>query len=180
MQKPQIVTDLHSPAERHAPEVIHLTIRALHPAFRQQEEALGSFGPFDHLLAGVPPGPSSPHPGDEFPRLRLVNPDHTQAGKAVSQDVQQDHGDVAVLYTGGGDDHREEPPEGIDKDVTLAPLDLFVCIKAADPPCSVVLTDWLSMMPALGCRGLPAATRTSPRRRSCISCQGPSCCQIQK
>src|SRR5262245_46780452 len=86
----------------------------------------------------------------------------------------------AVLHARRGNDHREEEPAGIDKDMALAPLDLFMCIKPADPPLSVVLTDWLLMIPALGCRGLPAATRTLPRRRSCLSCQVPSCCQIQK
>ena len=54
-----------------------------------------------------------------------------------------------------GDDDAEEQPERIDEDMALAPLDLFARIKAADPPFSVVLTDWLSMMPALGCRCLP-------------------------
>ena len=53
--------------------------------------------------------------------------------------------------------------------MAFAALDLFVRIKAADPPFSVVLTDWLSMIPALGWRCFPLATRTSPRNRSCMS-----------
>ena len=89
------------------------------------------------------------------------------------------HGPIAVLHTGGRDHDGEEPPSGIDEDMPFAPLDLFVRINAADPPVSVVLTDWLSMMPALGCRCFPAATRTSPRSRSCITCQVPSFRQRQ-
>jgi hypothetical protein len=36
------------------------------------------------------------------------------------------------------------------EEVALAPLDLFVRLKAADLAAAVVLTDWLSMIPALG------------------------------
>jgi hypothetical protein len=92
----------------------------------------------------------------------------------MAQHVQQRHGPVVVLHTGGGNDHTEEQPEGIDEDMALAALDLLPRIIAADPPLSVVLTDWLSMMPALGWRCLPVAARTSPRSRSCMSCQVPS------
>jgi hypothetical protein len=60
------------------------------------------------------------------------------------------------------------------QEVALAAFDLLVGIKAAESPFSVVLTDWLSRMPALGWRRLPAAARTSPRSRSCIRCQVPS------
>jgi hypothetical protein len=45
------------------------------------------------------------------------------------------------LHTGRRDDHAEEPPEGIDEDMALEPLDLFPGIIATDPPFSVVLMD---------------------------------------
>jgi hypothetical protein len=38
----------------------------------------------------------------------------------------------------------------VDENVALAPLDLFVRLVPTDPPFSVVLTDWLSIIPALG------------------------------
>jgi hypothetical protein len=75
---------------------------------------------------------------------------------------------------------REDQPECIDEDVAFAPFDLFVRIEAANAPFSDVLTDWLSMIPALGCRRLPAAARTSPRRRTYVCCQVPSFRQRQK
>jgi len=52
--------------------------------------------------------------------------------------------------------------------MALAALDLFMDLKATEPPFSVVFTDCLSILAALGWRRLPAAIRTSPRSRSCI------------
>ena len=92
----------------------------------------------------------------------------------MPQDLQQRLCAIAVLHAGGGDDDRQQQAERIDEDVAFAAFDLFVRVKPADPPFSVVLTDWLSMIPALGRRCLPVATRTSPRNRSCMSGQVPS------
>ncbi len=47
---------------------------------------------------------------------------------------------ISVLDVGGMDDHVEQQPKGICEDVTLARLD----------PLSVVFTDLLSIMQALG------------------------------
>jgi hypothetical protein len=59
----------------------------------------------------------------------------------MPQHSQQLHGSVAVLHTGGGDNHAEEQPEGIDEDRSRAALDLLPGLIAADPPVSVVFTD---------------------------------------
>jgi hypothetical protein len=48
---------------------------------------------------------------------------------------------IAVLHTGGRDDHRGHQAEGIHEEVTLASFDLLAGIVALDPPFSVVLTD---------------------------------------
>jgi hypothetical protein len=92
----------------------------------------------------------------------------------MPEDLQQQLRPVAVWHTGGGDDDRQQQAERVDEEVAFAAFNLFVRVKAADPPFSVVLTDWLSMIPALGWRCLPVATRTSPRTRSCMSGQVPS------
>jgi hypothetical protein len=83
---------------------------------------------------------------------------------------------LALLHVGRRHDHRQQEAQGVDDDRPLASVDLRGPVNAADPPVAVVLTDWLAMIPARGCRGVPAATRTSPRRRSCLTCQVPSCC----
>jgi hypothetical protein len=68
----------------------------------------------------------------------------------------------------------EEQPEDINDNVALAAADAFASVIAADPPFSVVFTVWLSMMPALGVRCRPEASRRSPRRVSCIRSQTPA------
>ena len=90
------------------------------------------------------------------------------------QDVQQKHGPVTVLHAGGRNHYREASPEGVDAEVPCAAVDVLGLVVAVDPPFSVVFTAYLSRIPALGWRRFPAATRTSPRSRSCISCQVPS------
>jgi hypothetical protein len=57
---------------------------------------------------------------------------------------------ITVLDTGGGQDHSQDQPEGVHEDVALPPVDLLGRVIAPDPPVSVVFTDWLSRMPALG------------------------------
>src|SRR5687767_1718381 len=98
----------------------------------------------------------------------------------MPEDLQERYGSIAVLYTGSRHHDGQQQAKRIDEEMAFAAFDLFVCVKAADPPFSVVLTDWLSMRPALGWRCLPEAARTSPRSRSCIRCQLPSWRQIQK
>jgi hypothetical protein len=46
--------------------------------------------------------------------------------------------------------YRKYQSERIDNDVPLAPIYLLAAVVAARPPFSVVFTDWLSMIPALG------------------------------
>jgi ABC-type oligopeptide transport system substrate-binding subunit len=46
--------------------------------------------------------------------------------------------------------YRKQETECVDDDVPLAPIYLLAAVVAAWPPFSVVFTDWLSMIPALG------------------------------
>jgi hypothetical protein len=119
-------------------------------------------------------------PRDHLARIRWIGPDHPQARERVPEECQQGFGPVTILHTRRGDNDGQDQPERVDEEMPLAAFDLFVDIKAAEPPFSVVFTDWLSRIPALGWRRLPAATRTSPRSKSCIRCQVPSWRQRQK
>jgi hypothetical protein len=98
----------------------------------------------------------------------------------MPEDFQQLLGPITVLHAGGRDDDGQDESECVDEEMPCAAFDLCMGVEAAEPPFSVVLTDWLSMTPALGWRRLPAATRTSPRSRSCMSCQVPSLRHGQK
>jgi hypothetical protein len=150
------------------------------PPLRQQEEALGPLRPFDNVQADFPPGPQGPHPGEEVPAIGLIGPDPPQARELGAEDAQERHGRIAVLHISRSDHHGEQQPEGIDEDMPLATIDMFGLIVAVDPPFSVVLTDWLSITPALGCRCFPLALRTLPRRRSFMRCHVPSWRQARK
>ena len=151
-----------------------------HPPFRQEEEAVASRRSLNNLEADLPPGPLPPQPGDQVPCIGRIRPDTPQAGKLIPQTRQQAFGGRAVWPVGGRDDHAKQQPSRIDEAMALATLDMFGGIIAAAPPCLVVLTDWQSMFPALGWRWRPSASRTSPRRRSCITSQVASLRHGQK
>jgi hypothetical protein len=87
---------------------------------------------------------------------------------------------ITILHTGGRHDHRTDQSTGITENMPLGAFDLFAGIAPVDPPFSVVLTCSLSMLAALGWRRFPAATRISPRRKSCMYGQVPSFRQRQK
>jgi hypothetical protein len=89
-------------------------------------------------------------------------------------------GSVAVLNVGRMDDRDQHEPEDIYEQMAFTPIDLLARIVAMRAPLSVVLTDWLSIIAALGCRLRPAASRTSPRSWSWIRFQVPSRRQHRK
>ena len=50
------------------------------------------------------------------------------------QSPQQRPGGVAVLHTGGGDQHDQQQPEGVHGDVALAAVDLLAGVEATAGP----------------------------------------------
>ena len=141
---------------------------------------MGPLRPLDHLEADCAPGPQLPQRGDQVPRVRLSGPDAPQAGEGVPEAREPTLGARAVLHLGRRAADGPEYPYGIDEDMPLAAMNVLVRRVAVAPPFSVVLTAWLSMIPALGWRCRPVATRTSPRSRSWSTCQVPSCCHVRK
>jgi len=144
------------------------------PPFRAHRKPLGALGPLDHLQTYGVIRPQRLDPCDQLAGIGLIGPDHPQTRELVPEACQHGFSPVTILHTRRGDDDGEDQPERVDEEMPLAAFDLFMDIKAAEPPFSVVFTDWLSIIPALGWRRFPAATRTSPRSKSCIRCQVPS------
>jgi hypothetical protein len=119
-------------------------------------------------------------PRDELARVSPIRPDELQSREAGDQRRQDRFGAIPILDPSGMHHHDQEQPQDIDDDVALAPTDALAAVIAPDPPFSVVLTVWLSMMPALGSRVRPEASRRSPRRLSCICSQTPARRQVRK
>lgn len=137
------------------------------PPARQELEALQVVGTLDDLQPQLGAATERGHPREQRSSVRRVGPDEAHPGEeGVGEPLKHELGAVAILDVRRVDDDSDQQPEGVDQDVTLAPVDLFARIVPVRPPLSVVLTDWLSRMPALGSRARPSASRTSPRRCS--------------
>ena len=86
----------------------------------------------------------------------------------MPKECQHGFGPSTLVYTRCGDHDGQDASARVDEEMPLAAFDLFVDSNAAEPPVSVVFPDWLSIIPALGWRRFPVATRTSPRSKSCL------------
>ena len=93
--------------------------------------------------------------------------------EALAQELEDLLGSVAVLHGGLMNDQSDDEAEGVDDNMTFPSVDFLAGIVSAKPPFSVVLTDWLSMMAALGVGCRPHAFRTCSRKRSWILFQTP-------
>ncbi len=80
---------------------------------------------------------------------------------------------VAVLRVGGRDLAFDRQAECIDGDVPLAALDFLGGVEPRGPPASVVLTDWLSTMIAVGAPSRPSASRAPITRTQTICVHNP-------
>ena len=119
-------------------------------------------------------------PRDELARVPAIGPDQLQSREAGNQCPQHRFRSITVLEASGMHQHDEEQPQDIDDDVALAPTDALAAVIAAGPPFSVVFTVWLSMIPALGSRVRPEASRRSPRNVSCMRSQTPARRHVRK
>jgi hypothetical protein len=63
---------------------------------------------------------------------------------------------------------------GVGEHVALAPLIFLAASYPRGPAVSVVLTDWLSMTPAVGLASRPAASRDRITREWLMVCHNPS------
>ena len=118
-----------------------------------------SFDDFDN------PAVPADRPIHKLPGITAISPDHFKASPSRTQLLDQQLAAITVLDVGRVNDQREDQAERVNDDMTLAPLGFLARIVPSVAPFSAVLTDWLSMIPALGVGLRPSSIRT--RRRSC-------------
>ena len=89
-----------------------------------------------------------------------ISPNQFQPWESTHQTADNRLCPVPILDIGRVDYYRQQQPYGVDDDVSLASCDFLAGVIATRPPFSVVLTDWLSIMPTLGVHSFPSACRT--------------------
>lgn len=98
--------------------------------------------------------------------ITAIGPDHFEAPPSRAQLLDQQLSAVTVLDVGRMHDQSENQAERVNNDMALAPKRFLACIVPSVAPFSAVLTDWLSMIPALGVGLRPFLIRTRDRSRS--------------
>ena len=129
-----------------------------HPSARQHIE-----------LATVPwtlddfkrPSCQAPYPLDQLSPIARVSPDQAQTLEPTFQFADNQLRSISVLNVRRMNHHIQQQSCGIHYDVSLPTIYLFARVVAARAPFSVVLTDWLSMIAALGVVLLPSDSRTA-------------------
>jgi len=113
-------------------------------------------------------------------RISAIRPQLFEAGKALLQTGQQPDADGTIVIVGFAHKGFEDQSFRIHNQMAFAPFDTLAAIIASYAPFSVVLTDWLSMLPALGVTSRPNWHRSCSRKASFIRAQVPSLRQVLK
>ena len=82
-------------------------------------------------------------------------------------------GSITVLNIGGMNDDVQQETQRVDQDVPFATFDLFMVVKAFQPPFSVVATDWVSIMANDGLSSRPSRRRDSRVRAALAASHNP-------
>jgi len=133
------------------------------PTAWQNVKSLGVVAAFDDLQY---PAARLLHPIDQLSTVAAIRPNELQSRKLPLCFFQDLLGTVTVLNVGRVNDHTQQQTDCIDQNMPFPPLYLFARIITASPPFSVVFTDWLSMIAALGVGSRPACRRVCSRRVS--------------
>jgi len=111
------------------------------------------------------PAVPADRPIHKLPGITSIGPDHFKAPPSRTELMDQQFAAVTVLNVGRVNDQCEDQAERVHNDMALTPLDFLARVVPSVAPFSAVLTDWLSMIPALGVGLRPSSILT--RRRSC-------------
>ena len=141
------------------PVAIELGEGALdHPAAGQQHETLGGIGTPDDL--DRPPAKNSERCRERLACIAAIGEEVAEPWIQRAQRSDDADGAVGpVLNIGGVHLHAQQMALGVGHDSRLRPLTLLPASKPRGPPASQVLTDWLSIAPAVGLASRPMVSR---------------------
>ena len=112
------------------------------------------------------PSTHVPDPWYQLACVGPVSPYPPQPREPTGQAYERQPSPVSILNVCRMHHHCQQQPRSVYDDVSLSSTDVLTSIIATRPPFSVVLTDWLSMMAALGLTARPSARRNWSRRTS--------------
>jgi hypothetical protein len=151
------------------------TESSLHnPSAWKDVKAFDSIGPFHNLQTEVVAASQRRDPLDQFPCVCPIGPNEPDAQIGIAYQMQQDFCSVTILNIGCMNDYGNNQSKCIYEEMTFAAVYLLAGIISVEPPFSVVLTDWLSRMAALGSASRPSAMRTPVRNASWTCAHIPS------
>lgn len=132
------------------------------PAARQNLEAFGFIRPLDDLQG---------ERADLLHRalklrsgIATVGEDVPQPRPAFENGLEGSRCAVPVLDVGGVDDEADDQADGVDNDVTLAPVDLLSRVEATNSAAFRGLDRLASITPAVGLASRPSASRAAMTR----------------
>ena len=136
------------------------------PSPRKDVKAFDSIGPFHNLQAEVVAASQRRDPFDQFPCVSPIGPNQPDAQIGVTYQMEEYFGSVTILNVGCMNDYSNHQSKRVYEEMTFAAVHFLAGIIPMEPPFSVVLTDWLSRIAALGSASRPSAMRTWVRNAS--------------
>lgn len=109
---------------------------------------------------------ASLHPVNQLSSISSISPDQLKSRQPDLCPQQQFLGAIPVLHVTRMNQDGQHQCHSVYENMTLASIHFLCSIIPTRTPFSVVFTDWLSIMPALGSASLSAASRTCLRRAS--------------
>jgi hypothetical protein len=100
----------------------------------------------------------------QISRIAAISPDQTKSRDMVAYSFQYKQDPITLLNIPVMNDHGQNQTQSVNDYMAFAVKDLLARVAAAQPPFSVVLALWLSMIPKLGIGFLPALRRAFLQR----------------
>lgn len=116
----------------------------------------------------------------ELTLVALICPDVLQAGQGGAHLREEGLAAPAVVLVCREDLDAGQQAGSLDQRVALAAVQLLVPVVAADPPFSLVRTDWLSRMAAVGFASLSILRRVRSRSSGWMRSQVPPTHHLRK